>query len=94
MYNDKKILIRDDLKNFAKCAVLRWRLPDYKWKRKDNLFFSEFFDIEINSPCSDFTIKIKEGFTSMNYQLVENIKVLEISLSRETEVSTILRIKK
>jgi hypothetical protein len=71
VYNDDKILIRDDLKNFAKCAVLRWRLPDYNWKRKDNLFFSEFFDIEINSSCSDFGIKIKEGFTSMNYQLVD-----------------------
>ena len=26
--------IEKGAKNFAECAVLRWRLPDYKWKRK------------------------------------------------------------
>ena len=84
--------IIDDIGNFDKNAILRWRLISGDWKVTGNKNFvllnSKIHKINIKIKCSE-TIKnfnLEKGYESLQYLKISTIPVLKVILEKECRI--------
>ena len=84
--------IIDDISNFDKKAILRWRLISGDWKLTGDKNFvlikSKIHKINIKIKCSESIKKfnLEKGYESLQYLKISTIPVLKVILEKECRV--------
>ena len=78
--------ITDKLSGFNKKVILRWRLANISWQKKDNLFESKFASLKLESNNHIEKIHLTSGYTSKEYLKKIKIPVLEIEVNQQPAI--------
>ena len=89
--NDKELIIFDQFSGFKDSAILRWRLPQDKWKVKieKNYATKSNDDGKLTISSEDeMSIKVVNGLESKYYLKKSKVKVMEILVKKSSAIKT------
>jgi hypothetical protein len=94
--NSHSLSVVDKVKGFRKKAIIRWRLPNNEWTKRDinngiEISNNMGFIIEVSSNKSIVRASIVQGWKSLFYLKKVQIPVLELEISGPATITTDVR---
>lgn len=87
---DNQIIIKDNVSGVFEHACLRWRLADKQWKVQKNALKSDNMMISVVTSEAIDSFNLVQGAESRYYAKKVAIPVLEIKVSKSTQIKTII----
>jgi len=83
------LVVEDDVRNFKRNAILRWRLPpDRRWIQDGSQFTDGSHRISITTTTEPASVLISEGWESRYYFLKSKIPVIEVKIIEPCRITT------
>ena len=84
----QRLIVTDNISDFAECAVLRWRLKPGNWQLQESTVSCDDISLEITSDIPIANIELDKGWESRYYMHKQTIPVLEITVTQPGRIET------
>lgn len=92
--SDTRLLVEDQLRGFARSAVLRWRLCPGDWQIEARRVHCARYSLELDANVPIEDIRLVTGWESRLYLQKTQIPVVEIEIAKPGNLNTLIRLSK
>ena len=89
--SNNELVVTDTLRNVKNRALLRWRLAPANWQISENTLSCEQASIKVSADSQIDRFTLAQGYESIYYGKKAPLPVLELAVSKDVTITTIIR---